>query len=103
MHIPRQRRSVLYQPAKVCLRLWIRKTLFEKYGGFSTIRQVVQSFYNEVLDHEVLSPYFDGVDMARLIDHQSRFFASAMSGPSSFLRTGGTRQPLPLHSQYSGY
>ena len=100
--MPQQRRSVLYPPAKVSLRSRIRKTLFED-GGLSTIHQVVQSFYDGVLDHEVLSPYFDGVDMARLIDHQSRFFASAMSGPSSFLRTGGTRQPLPLHSQYSGY
>ncbi len=59
-------------------------SLFEKYGGFATIHKVVEHFYDGVLDNDILSPYFEGVDMSQLIDHQTRFFASAMGGPASF-------------------
>ena len=62
----------------------MEQSLFEKYGGFATIHKVVEHFYDGILDNEVLSPYFDGVNMERLIDHQTRFFASAMGGPASF-------------------
>ena len=62
----------------------MEQSLFEKYGGFATIHKVVEHFYDGVLDNEVLSHYFDGVNMERLIDHQTRFFASAMGGPASF-------------------
>ena len=62
----------------------MEQSLFEKYGGFVTIHKVVEHFYDGVLDNDILSPYFEGVDMSQLIDHQTRFFASAMGGPASF-------------------
>ena len=62
----------------------MEQSLFEKYGGFATIHKVVEHFYDGVLDNDTLSPYFEGVDMSQLIDHQTRFFASAMGGPASF-------------------
>ena len=62
----------------------MEQSLFEKYGGFATIHKVVEHFYDGVLDNGILSPYFEGVDMSQLIDHQTRFFASAMGGPASF-------------------
>jgi len=62
----------------------MEQSLFEKYGGFATIHKVVEHFYDGVLDNDVLSPYFEDVDMSQLIDHQTRFFASAMGGPASF-------------------
>jgi len=62
----------------------MEQSLFEKYGGFATIHKVVEHFYDGVLDNDILSPYFEGVDMSQLIDHQTRFFASAMGGPASF-------------------
>ena len=62
----------------------MEQSLFDKYGGFSTIHQVVETFYDGVLENDILAPYFDGTNMETLIDHQTRFFASAMGGPSSF-------------------
>ena len=62
----------------------MEQSLFEKYGGFATIHKVVEHFYDGVLDNDILSPYFEGVDMSQLIDHQTRFFASAMGGPASY-------------------
>ena len=60
------------------------KTLFEKYGGFAKVSRIVSAFYDKVLDSPVLSPYFEGVDMRRLIDHQTKFIAQAMGGPASY-------------------
>jgi len=62
----------------------MRQTIFERYGGFSTVSQVVMSFYDKVLDSPATSPYFSGVDMKRLIDHQTKFFAALMGGPASY-------------------
>ena len=62
----------------------MRQTIFERYGGFSAVSQVVMSFYDKVLDSPVTSPYFSGVDMKRLIDHQIKFFAALMGGPASY-------------------
>jgi hemoglobin len=45
---------------------------------------VLSDFYSRVLDSEITSPYFDNIDMARLMDHQTKFIASVMGGPASF-------------------
>ena len=58
------------------------QTMFERYGGFATISQVVGSFYDKVLDSPITSPYFADVDMRGLIDHQTKFFAFLMGGAS---------------------
>ena len=63
------------------------KTLYEKYGGFSTISKVVMSLYDKLLDDDDVGPFFDDVDMANLIDHQTKFVASLMGGPASFTDT----------------
>jgi hemoglobin len=60
------------------------QSIFERYGGFSHISRVVSDFYRRVLDSPVLSPYFDGIDMRTLIDHQTKFMATMMGGPASF-------------------
>ena len=59
-------------------------TPFEKYGGFKTVSRIVMTFYEKVLDSDEIGDYFDGVEMARLIDHQTKFIASLMGGPASF-------------------
>ena len=59
-------------------------TMFERYGGFASVSRIVSAFYDKALDSPVLSPYFEGVDMRRLIDHQTKFIASLMGGPASF-------------------
>jgi hemoglobin len=59
-------------------------TLFEKYGGFAKVSRIVSAFYEKVLESPLLSPYFENVDMRRLIDHQTKFIAQAMGGPASY-------------------
>jgi hemoglobin len=60
------------------------ETMFERYGGFAQVSRIVSSFYDRVLDSELLAPYFATVDMRRQIDHQTKFFASLMGGPASY-------------------
>jgi len=62
----------------------MRQTIFERCGGFSAVSKVVMSFYDKILDSPATSPYFSGVDMKRLIDHQTKFFAALMGGPASY-------------------
>lgn len=59
-------------------------TLYEHYGGFARISRLVMGFYDLVLESDVLAPYFEGVDMRRLVDHQTRFIACLMGGPASY-------------------
>jgi hemoglobin len=57
-------------------------SLFEKYGGFAKIHPVVMDFYDRLLDNDELGPYFDDIDMKRLIDHQTKFVSSLLGGPA---------------------
>ena len=54
---------------------------FQKYGGFSAVSRIVMSFYEKVLENDDVGHHFDDVDMARLIDHQTKFVSSLMGGP----------------------
>ena len=60
------------------------KTLFEKYGGFSRVSRVVLSFYDTLLDSDDIGPFFDDVDMAKMVDHQTKFIASLLGGPAAY-------------------
>ncbi|MEO1323430.1 MAG: group 1 truncated hemoglobin [Pseudomonadota bacterium] len=62
-------------------------SLFEKYGGFSTIHSIVIEFYNTVLDSDDVGPFFDGTDMESLIDHQTKFISFLLGGPVSYPET----------------
>ncbi|MFC4273042.1 group 1 truncated hemoglobin [Sneathiella chungangensis] len=61
-----------------------KQSLFEKYGGFSTVSKIVLDFYDVLLDSDDVGPFFDDIDMARLIDHQTKFIASLLGGPASY-------------------
>jgi hemoglobin len=60
------------------------RTLFERYGGFARISRIVSAFYDKILESDVTRPYFDGVDMKRLVDHQTKFISHLMGGPASY-------------------
>lgn len=60
------------------------QSMFERYGGFGSLSKVVLAFYDKVLDSDVTGPYFDGVDMRRLVDHQTQFLSQVMGGPASY-------------------
>lgn len=59
------------------------QTIYERHGGFPTIRRVVADFYERVLEDDKLAPHFETVDMARLIDHQTRFISFLTGGPAA--------------------
>lgn len=58
--------------------------LFDKYGGLRALRHVIMSFYDRVLDNEIVGDFFEDVDMARLVDHQTKFFTMILGGPARF-------------------
>ncbi len=60
------------------------QSIYEKYGGFGTVSRIVMRLYDRVLDDDDIGPFFDDIDMPRLIDHQTKFVASLMGGPASF-------------------
>lgn len=62
----------------------MEKSLFDKYGGFSTVSKIVLSLYDRLLDDDDVGPFFDDVDLPKLIDHQTKFVSSLMGGPASF-------------------
>ena len=62
----------------------MKATLFDRYGGFGSVHKVVLSFYDKMLDSDVVGPYFDDVDMAALVDHQTKFISQVMGGPASY-------------------
>ena len=62
----------------------MNQTIFERAGGFASVRKVVSTFYDYVLEDETVSPYFANVDMRRQIDHQSKFISAMMGGPGSY-------------------
>ncbi|SLN69867.1 Group 1 truncated hemoglobin GlbN [Roseovarius litorisediminis] len=62
----------------------MEKTLFEKYGGFSTISKLVLTFYDRMLEDDDVGPFFDDVDLSKLIDHQTKFISALMGGPATF-------------------
>lgn len=59
------------------------QTVFERYGGFASVRRIVSDFYQRILSSPVLAPHFEGIDMRRLIDHQTQFISAAMGGPAA--------------------
>ncbi len=71
-------------------------SLFDKYGGFAKISKVVSAFYEKAIDSDVIGPYFDNIDLRRLIDHQTKFVASVMGGPASYSDEALRRVHAPL-------
>ena len=61
-----------------------KQTLFEKYGGFSQVSRVVLAFYDKLLDSDDIGPFFDDIDMSKMVDHQTKFVASLLGGPASY-------------------
>jgi hemoglobin len=72
------------------------QTIFERYGGFAKLNQVVSAFYDKVLDDPLTAPYFEGIDMRRVIDHQTKFIASITGGPASYTNDALERLHAPL-------
>ncbi len=60
------------------------KTLFHKLGGAPAISAVVRQFYRDVINSPILKHHFEGTDMPRLIDHQTKFLCHVLGGPADY-------------------
>ncbi len=59
-------------------------SLFDRVGGKDAITATVLKLYEKLLSDELLSPFFDGVDMARLRASQTAFVSMALGGPHQY-------------------
>lgn len=57
---------------------------YERVGGGSAVSSVVQRFYEKVLDDELLTPYFEGVDMTLQRRHLALLVAQLLDGPAEY-------------------
>lgn len=62
----------------------MEQSLFEKYGGFAQVSRLVLRLYDRLLEDDDIGPFFDDVDLPRLVDHQTKFVSSLLGGPASF-------------------
>jgi hemoglobin len=62
----------------------IRETIYAQIGGFATVRGVVEDFYDRLIKEDTLRHYFVGIDMSRLIRHQTDFVCMVMGGPVDY-------------------
>jgi hemoglobin len=78
------------------------QTLYDKYGGFGSVSRVVMAFYDKLLDSDDVGPFFDDVDMKRLIDHQTKFVAALLGGPADYTdeRLGQLHSHLNIASEH---
>lgn len=60
------------------------ETLFYKLGGNSSIRAVVNEFYDRMINDPEVSGVFQGVDLVALRRHQAEFIAYALGGPVKY-------------------
>jgi hemoglobin len=59
-------------------------SMLEQCGGYPRVAQIVFVFYDRVLQSPRLRSFFVGVDMRRLIEHQTKLLCSLMEGPVSY-------------------
>lgn len=57
--------------------------MFDRYS-LQAISLVVNDFYGRILASENLRPYFQGVDMDKLREHQTEFISHVMGGPVTY-------------------
>lgn len=61
--------------------------LLTQLGGESELRRVIDEMYVRVLSDPMLSPFFDGVEMDKLVRMQTEFMASITAGDIKYTGT----------------
>lgn len=59
-------------------------SLFDRVGGEQGVRNLVRSFYDNVLKDPELAPFFENASIDRLYSMQYEFFAAALDGPVKY-------------------
>lgn len=62
--------------------------IYDEIGGAPTMKAAVAVFYDRVIADPLVAPYFEGVDMQRLMSHQRAFLTAAFDGPDFFAGRG---------------
>ncbi|CAN5546077.1 hypothetical protein BH10PSE7_BH10PSE7_26260 [soil metagenome] len=58
--------------------------MLDRCGGLPVLSKIVMAFYDRVLDSPILCRYFVNSDLPKLLDHQTHFIASLMTGLESY-------------------
>ena len=64
------------------------EVLFDKLGGKSSITAVVDTFYELVLNHPDVAPFFAETNMKKQKLHQANFISFALGGPNEYTGRG---------------
>ena len=59
-------------------------SVFEQIGGAGAVDAAVDIFYRRVLSDDLISDFFDDVDMDRQIAKQKAFLTMAFGGPNNY-------------------
>lgn len=59
------------------------ETHYERLGGLPALRAIVARFYKKMQQAPAVARHFSGVNVARLVDHQTHFMVSLLGGPGA--------------------
>ena len=62
--------------------------LYDELGGEAAVGLALDHFYPKVLANPVVSPFFEGVDMAKLKERALPFVTMALGGPNLYQGSG---------------
>lgn len=63
----------------------MEQSLYEKVGGEKGVGKVVDYFYDElVLKDPTVNHFFEGTDMDKQREHQTKFISFALGGPNQY-------------------
>jgi hemoglobin len=72
----------------------MQRPYLEKFGGAVGVSRIVFRFYDLLLESERLRRFFEGIDMPRLIEHQTAVIVTVLSGEPPLSR----REILAAHA-----
>jgi len=58
--------------------------LYDRLGGDAAVNAAVDIFYRKVLGDPFVTPFFEGVDMAKQANKQKAFLTLAFGGPNNY-------------------
>lgn len=59
-------------------------TLYERVGGEAGVAELLERFYERVLEDRELAPFFAGIPLEKLRAMQALFFCAALDGPFEY-------------------
>ena len=59
-------------------------SVYDDLGGDAAIALAVDSFYTRVMADPTLAPFFKGMDLAAIKEHQRDFFTVLLDGPEIY-------------------